>query len=425
MQVKSPLVVGRTGLLNTINHVGRFLQYLGINPFELNASKVLQHAAKQSGFDYESESMRNGLERLIQSLDQEASLDTFGKIGFKNLIERTATGRFQVEKAIHDNPRIVNKPINKPLFIIGMPRSGTTILHALLACDEATRSPLAWECLLPYPVSTPETYSDNSQLKKTQLEFNYLFKLVPDFKKKHYMEANSPQECVGINAMDFNSFQFLAQCDMPSYHDWLVNNSNKLETMKWHKRFLQYLQSGGVKSQRWLLKTPIHLMRLEQLFAVYPDAQVIMTHRHPKSVVPSAASLMSTVRSLYSKKDSVLRSGRESLEMWSDYHDRFLDARIKVKKEEQIIDLLFEDFVDGHLAVVESIYEKFGLELTDKTRQKMQHFLNNEPKNKHGKHEYSLEQFGLTENDIEKKYQRYIEYITDLKTKPLKHIYGK
>ena len=101
--------------------------------------------------------------------------------------------------------------IEQPVFIIGMPRTGTTILHAILHEDPAHRSPLAWECLLPYPAATPETFRDNEQLRTVEKEFSQLFKLVPDFRRKHYMEADSPQECLGITAFDFNSYQFSAQ----------------------------------------------------------------------------------------------------------------------------------------------------------------------------------------------------------------------
>ena len=206
-----------------------------------------------------------------------------------------------------------------------MPRTGTTILHALMHEDIAHRSPLAWECLLPYPVPTPENFHDNEALKTVTKEFDQLFKLVPDFKKKHHMEPDSPQECIGINALDFNTFQISAQVYVPSYMEWFFNEADRLSTMRFHKRFLQYQQSGGVKAQRWLLKSPVHLMRLTEIFEVYPDARIIMTHRHPSKVVASAASLISSVRSLYSDTEDPIRSGQEQAETWSKYFNRFLE----------------------------------------------------------------------------------------------------
>ena len=242
-----------------------------------------------------------------------------------------AESRFLVEKAIAERPEILEEPITEPVFIIGMPRSGTSILQALLYRDAAHRSPLSWECLLPYPAPTPDDYLDNDRIAAIRKEFDQIFKLVPDFRKKHYMEADSPQECVGVTALNFTSFQYIATAYLPGYHEWFVDEADQLANLRWHKRFLQFLQSGGVRRTRWLLKSPVHLMRLQALFEVYPDARVIMPHRHPSSVVPSLTSLVSSMRSLYSDTESVERTGREQLRLWAGYFDRFLSARREVE----------------------------------------------------------------------------------------------
>jgi hypothetical protein len=321
----------------------------------------------------------------------------------------------KIEQAFASNPSIAKTDIKEPVFIIGMPRTGTTILHALMHEDPAHRSPLAWECLLPYPASTPENFEDNPQLSQVKKEFDQLFKLVPDFKKKHHMEADSPQECLGINALDFNSFQSAAQVYIPSYMSWFLNDSDQLETMRFHKRFLQYLESGGVKADRWLLKTPVHLMRIDKIFEVYPDAKIIMPHRHPAKVAPSAASLISSVRSLYSDYEDPLRSGKEQAELWSDYFNRSLETRKQINREDQILDLKFEDFVSDQMATVKKIYNHFGWDLSDEALKRMEAFLAQNPKDKHGMHDYSLEQFGLTEDQIDRLYAPYIEFLNELK----------
>ena len=143
---------------------------------------------------------------------------------------------------------------------------------------------------------------------------------------------------MGVTALDFTSFQPIAQFHVPSYLKWFSNDADQLATMRWHKRFLQYLGSGGVTGKRWLLKTPVHLTRLKELFEVYPDACVIMTHRDPKKIIPSAASLVSTVRSLYSDHEDPHVTGSEQHEVWSQYLDSFVENRKKLQKEDQIID---------------------------------------------------------------------------------------
>ena len=142
-----------------------------------------------------------------------------------------------------------------------------------------------------------------------------------------------------------------------------------------HRRFLQYLESGGVRSERWLLKTPVHMMRLSALFEVYPDAKVIMTHRDPAKVVPSAASLISSVRSLYSDFEDPVRSGKEQLDFWKMSFDRFMEERTQLNREDQIIDIHFNDFVRDQMACVDTIYQYFGWSLDDTSRSRMQSFL--------------------------------------------------
>ena len=402
--------------MNLLNRLGGLAHSLGIKPFALNADKILEQARSASGFDYVDPSMREGLDALINDIGANGNPNAFGQIAMQKLLQRNATARFQIEKTLHENPAMEAEPIEQPLFIIGMPRSGTTVLHALLHCDPAHRSPLSWECLLPHPVPSPATYADNAQLNQVRKEFDQLFQLVPDFKKKHYMEADSPQECLGLTALHFTSFQFLAQLYLPEYYRWLTFDSDLVNTMAWHKRFLQYLQSGGVKGQRWLLKSPVHLLQLQALFEIYPDARIVMTHRHPAKVVPSAASLVSSVRSLYSDTEDPARTGKEQLVAWGHYCGRFLEERKALDKESQIIDLQFDDFAADQMSVVEQIYSRFGWELTDQARAPMRDFLAAQPKDKHGEHEYTLQQFGLGDADINAHYQHYLDFLATLAT---------
>ncbi|MFT4595529.1 MAG: hypothetical protein ACI9UR_001684 [Bacteroidia bacterium] len=407
--------IQRTSTLNGINSVGNFLKKIGLDPFKLNAEKVIAKAKKKACFKGQvPESTIQGLTVLIDSINKESRANPFGNLAIKGLLGRTLYGRLKVEQEISKNPDIVNRPISQPIFIIGMPRTGTTILHALMHEDPAHRSPLAWECLLPHPVPSPNNFKDNAQLNTVVKEFGQLFKLVPDFQKKHHMSAESPQECIGVNMLDFNSFQTSAQVYIPSYFKWFMNDADRLSTMKFHKRFLQYLESGGVGAERWLLKSPVHLMRLDEIFEVYPDARIIMTHRHPTKVVASAASLISSVRSLYSDYEDELRSGKEQAEVWSECFNRFLDSRKRLNKEDQIIDLRFEDFVKDQMATVKNIYDRFGWDLSEEAQTRMKKFLKQNPKEKHGAHDYTLEKFGLTEKGIEKQYSKYINFLNKL-----------
>ncbi|RLD44600.1 MAG: hypothetical protein DRI89_02965 [Bacteroidetes bacterium] len=398
-------------MLNFLNGAGRILKAVGVDPFKFDADSIIKKTRKKADFIDELPGQVDiGLRKMVHSINKEARLNFFGRLAVKNLMERTLYGRFKVEQVLAQNPEIEQAEIKQPVFIIGMPRTGTSILHAMMHQDPAHRSPLAWECLLPYPVPKPETFTNNDQLKTITKEFDQLFKLVPDFLKKHYMAADSPQECLAINNLDFNSFQITAQLYASTYMDWFADESDSLETMKFHKRFLQYLQSGGVKAERWLLKSPVHLMRLDEIFEVYPDARIVMTHREPTKVVASTASLLSSVRSLYSDYEDPDRTGREQMETWHHYFSRFLESRKRLQKEEQIIDLHFEDFASDHIGTVQKIYDKFGWKLSEDTIARFQAFLAKNPRDKNGLHMYRLKDFGLTEESVNSKFSEYIKF---------------
>ena len=282
-----------------------------------------------------------------------------------------------------------------------------------LHLDRDHRAPLSWECLLPYPAPRPSDYEDNTRIDTVRREFDQIFRLVPDFRKKHYMTADSPQECLAITALNFTSFQFLAQAYLPAYHQWFVHVDQE-RNLRWHRRLLQFLQSGGVRRPRWLLKSPVHIMRLDALFAVYPDAKVIVTHRDPGYIVPSTASIISSMRSLYSDHEDTSRTGREQLRIWAAYFDQFLRDRQRLAREAQIVDVLFDDFAGNQMGVVESIYARFGWELRPDDRRSMERFLREEPRGKHGVHEYSLEQIGVTAAEIEREYANYRDFLKSL-----------
>jgi hypothetical protein len=414
MATPQTLFIQRTHMLNGINRVGKALKSVGLDPFKLDANAILRKAEKKAGFKYELPKAEEGLRKMVASINEEGRPNPFGSMAVKGLLERTMQGRYMIERHLEMHPEIEKAPIKQPVFIIGMPRTGTTILHALLHEDPDHRSPLAWECLLPYPPSTPETFRDNPQLNTIRHEFGQLFKLVPDFLQKHYMAADSPQECLGIDSLDFNTFQISAQLYVPSYMNWVYDGADRLSTMRFHKRFLQYLQSGGVKGERWLLKSPVHLMRLPELFEVYPDACIIMTHREPTNVVTSTASLLSSTRSLYSDNEDPVRTGHEQLETWSNYFKRFLEARKKLNKEDRIIDLKFDDFAADHIGTVKKIYDRFGWELSDIALGNFREFLIQNPKGKNGVHYYTPETFGLTRETINREFSEYNEFLTTL-----------
>ena len=405
----------RPPVVALVNWAGRLAESIGVRPFELRSGRILAKARQVSQFDFRDDAFEEGLDRLIRSLRNEARLTPFGKFAMRNTLQGSANARFLVERAISENPAILDEPIDGPVFIIGMPRSGTTILQALLERDAAHRSPLCWECRLPYPAPTPATYRDNPRIETVRKEFEVMFKLIPDLRMKHYMEADSPQECVAITALNFCSYLYLAQADMPSYDDWVFSGADQVRNLRWHKRFLQFLQSGGIRPVRWLLKSPLHVMRLRALFDVYPDARIVMPHREPASFIASSASLVSSMRSLYTDHHDPVRTGRAMPGTYGGYLDRFLGDRADLDNGNNFVDFHFDDFVDNQMRIVETIYGRFGWNLDPRSRARMEELLREERKDKHGVHSYSLDQFGISPDDIDRKMAGYLEFLKTLR----------
>lgn len=406
----SQIHINRPFLLRTVNNLGTILDRSGVRPLRLDAQETLNRAQNTTGNSLTDSLSQEGLETLVRSLNEEANLSLFGRFAFQNVLRRSAVSRLHVERALNSQGEDEQTEIREPVFIIGMPRSGTTILHALLHLDRNHRAPLSWECLLPYPAPRAEDYVANARIETIRREFDQIFRLVPDFKKKHYMEADSPQECIGITALNFVSYQFLAMAYLPTYLEWFMS-ADQSRNLRWHKSFLKFLQSGGVVTPRWLLKSPVHMMRLRAVFDVYPDARVIATHRHPARVVPSCASLVSSMRSFYSDGEDSHRTGRDQLSTWAEFQNRFLADRQRIDKEDQIVDVRFEGFQSDQMGVIDSIYEKFGWNLHAEDREKMQRFLREQPHGKHGVHEYSLEEFGITEEEVNADFADYVDFL--------------
>ena len=395
--------------LKSVNSIGSIFERIGFTPFSLDANKILERAEQNTGFAFHDHVFREGLERLVDSLNNQSQLSMFGRFALGNTLQRTADSRFNVERTFADRLD-TDDDIREPIFIVGMPRTGTTMLHALLHLDRNHRAPLCWECQLPYPAPRPDKYEANERIDTLTRDFNQIFRLVPDFKKKHYMTAVSPQECIGITALNFVSYQFIAIANLPDYLDWITHVDQK-PNLHWHRRFLNFLESGGIRKPRWLLKSPVHLMRLRAIFDVYPDASIIVTHRNPTSVVASVASLISSARSLYTDHEDTFRTGQEQVQVWSDFFERFVKDRQDLDREEQFVDVHFDDFTRDQMAVVDKIYERFGWDLHPKDRQQMVTFLDAERQGKHGVHKYSLDQIGVSEEEVLEKYQRYVEFL--------------
>ena len=373
----------------------------------LDADRLLDVARRRAGVDeIEDTSFLEGLHRLVDSLETEANLNLMGRIAVREDIIRLLANRFRVEQDRRRDAGIAAEDIRRPIFITGMPRSGSTLLHGLLAQDPANRVPQTWEMLNPSPAPRRATYDRDPRIAKVERELWWFQRLSPSFQAIHDVGARLPEECVIILAHSLVGSQFASMYDVPSYSRW-CDTQDARPRYELHRRFLQHLQHH-CRGERWVLKAPVHLPYLGALLSVYPDARVIMTHREPLEVLGSECSLIATLRMTFTDTVDPRRVGREVTEEMVEEIRRGLEARdTGGAAPEQFVDLMYVDFASDPLAHVRHIYSEFGMTLAPAVETRMRRFLADSPKEKYGAHRYTLAEFGL---DAEEEGERYGAY---------------
>ena len=396
--------------IRAMNAAGRALAHVGVVPISLSEDSLLAAASRQNGglSDFGPETFLPGLRKLLESLEGESRLTLFGRYFARRQMLELLGHRLQLTDYRKRHPEIAEEQIRRPLFILGLPRTGTTLLYGLLAEDPANRAPLSWEIDDPCPPAETETYETDPRIAKTQARFDQVNQLAPGFQTIHPVGALMPQECIVPTASEFMSIRFQMCFDCESYDAWLVEQDMR-PTYAHHRRFLQHMQSRH-KGERWILKSPGHLGPIDALFDTYPDAMVVQTHRDPIRVIPSVANLEYTMRLVSSDDVDAARVGRQMMEVWSKLLAQGIEARSRQpERESSILDLPMREVVGDPIACVERIYGHFGLDLSDTARQRMEAYLVAHPKDEFGVHRYSLEAFGLEAESVNAAFKGYRE----------------
>jgi hypothetical protein len=374
-------------------------------------SQLEEQACQTTGLsNFGEETWRDGAGRLIEDLNRGAKLNDVGAIIAGTEIVDYLSNRLRIVDWVRRNPEVRERDIRPPVVVLGQPRTGTTILFDILAQDPANRVPLTWEVDRPWPPPQTATYETDPRIDEVQANLSNVELLIPGFGAMHDMGARLGQECVRITAHEFRSMIFSTQYRVPEYQRWLLHEADMAPAYRYHRLFLQYLQSGHA-AKRWLIKSPAHLWSLGAMVQEYPHALVVHTHRDPLRVVCSLASLIDLLRRLASDDVSIAAVAAE----WVDDIVLGLDRAVAARREgvvaqEQAVDVLFRDFVRDPMAVVETIYERLGIELTGEAERAMRRFLADNPQEKHGGHRYSFADTGLDAGELRERTRAYQEF---------------
>lgn len=387
-----------------LNGCGALLDKSRIPRTSLRAVDLIETAKRRCGLDdFGGGDFFEGLSRLLDSCQRESQLNLIGRIVLRADLIRILCSRLFMQRDRQVYPRVVRQKIREPLFIVGLPRSGTTLLHTLLAVDPEHRVPLSWEVMTPSP---PTRDNEKRRIQRAISSCNCFNWLAPTFRHVHPVGAELPQECVSLMAPTFMSDQFDAMYYVPSYRTWFFRQDLR-PAYEYHRRFLQHLQVRR-DARRWVLKAPTHMFALPALLAVYPDAIFVQTHRAPLDAMASVSSLITILRRVFSDAVDPLTVCREAIDYWSKTLNRFLQERDQLI-EHRICDVNYVEIRRDPLAVVRRIYAHFGWSLSHKVEQRMRRALASQPQERYRLHRYDLSQFGVQEAEDAARFAVYCD----------------
>jgi hypothetical protein len=394
-------------LLQGIDHT---VDGLGLFEQSLRSEALIELAQRRAGRgDFGDWSFREPLEVLLRAYREEAQLTAFGRFGVRWDTLRYLCNLLRLRQEEENDAAILDEKIARPIFILGLPRSGTTFLHNLLAQDSGNRVPRCWETIHPYPLQRRSRDGIDRRERMVSRQFSSFRRLAPELPSLHPLEANAAQECVEITGHVMRSMRFDTTHYVPSYAQWL-DEAGHDESYRFHKRFLQHLQHQKGPGQ-WVLKSPDHIFAFDALLKNFPDARFVFVHRDPLDVLASVAKLTEILRQPFARTVDRLQIGRQVSDRWA------LGARLLIEASEnlaaspeRVVHVSYRTLVREPIEVVAAIYYRFGLALSTKEESRMRDFLATHPNGGYGRNSYRLNDYGLSRETEQSRYRDYVSH---------------
>src|SRR5437588_17992 len=383
-QTRAPLPI------RLLNKGGAALEKIGIRSTSPSAGQLIEKAKRRCRFeDFGSGDFFEPLSRLLESCHREAKLNVIGKMALRSDVVRILCNRLLLERDRQTYPEIAQQKIREPLFIVGLPRSGTTLLHMLLATDSDNRAPLTWEVMSPSP---PSSKDRPKRIQQASRNLAMLRWLAPTFESVHATGAELPQECVSLMSPTFMSDQFDTMYNVPSYRAWFFAQDLR-PAYEFHRRSLQHLQFRK-SGERWVLKAPAHMFAAPTLLSIYPDARFVQIRRDPIEAVASVSSLVTILRRVFSDDVDPIQIGHDAMSYWAQALKTFLRARDELPAE-RVCDLRYDDVRRDPIAAARVGYEHFGWKSTREIEERMGIVLTQQNSQSNGAHKYDTAYFRL------------------------------
>jgi Sulfotransferase family len=393
-------------LLRGVNAAGAGLRVFGLELPSLDPDSIVKAAVKRAGLeDFGDPGWREGLEVLCLALDLEAKLTTFGRFALRGLLVSALESRLQLVDWAARHPEVREERIEAPWIVIGLPRTGTTLLSLLLGLDPEVRPLLQWEATHPVPPPDLATHAEDPRIAVSAKQTAQLQALNPAIRAMHPMGATLATECVGFLFLDLRSLLIETQACIPTYGSWLEKTDMR-GAYAMHRLALQVLQSR-IPTPTWSLKTPQHLWHLDTMLEFYPDARIVWTHRDPAKVVPSVASLNLSLQKLNTSRGDPLAVGRA----WDDKLHlavmRGIEFDDRHHDEAWCHHLQYADLMADPIAAVRALYAHFGRQVSPLHARRMEAWMRERHQEVHGRHVYDPADFGLTLDSLAERYAEY------------------
>lgn len=385
--------------------------FLGILGRPLDAAELMRRASRETGLtDFGDDNFQEPLRTFLASCSSEARLSLVGHMATRWDTTRFLINLLRMREAERLDERIGHERIRRPVFITGLPRSGTTFLHRLMMTDPRNRAPLVWQTIFPYPDRGVRPDAPDTRIARAARNLRMFERLAPEFRALHPLDATSPQECSEINAHVFRSMRFDSNYHVPSYRLWLdADIERHLPAYRFHKRFLQHLQHMTPDSgQQWVLKCPEHVFALQAIKEVYPDARLIFVHRDPVKVLLSVAKLTEVLRRPFSRRVDRVSIGRDESARWLDGANRMIDTGDDAGLPEPVCHVHYIDLVTDPVSTVEQVYRHFGLRFDEAAALAMGQYVAERPAGGYGPRDYRFEDHGLDAAQERAKFHPYM-----------------
>jgi Sulfotransferase family len=352
--------------------------------------------------------LTEALGALTLSLKEEARLTAFGRLAAGWDLKRMLSTLLILADAERKEPAISTRPLAPPIFIAGLPRSGTTFLHGLLAEDPVNRAPRIWEAIYPYPRHRASGFAAGR--RKVELQLRFFNWLSPGIRNLHPIEADAPEECIEFTSQVFRSPRFDDVYRAPSYRAWL-DKSGYDEGYRFLGRFLRHLQGPAEAPRRWILKSPEHVFSFDALTRVFPDAMLVLVHRDPGHVLASAARLTELLRAPFTAAIDRREIGRKVADYWQDGMRRMVkvadDPSFPLRS--RLVHVRYHALVADPVGTIARIYDAFGIEFTRKARAAMAAKVASAPNGGYGANRYRPEEFGIDPQQERERASAYAE----------------